>query len=297
MDEDPFSDQVTHSSFNLQSYDGLSLFGQSWLPQDVPVANIILIHNLGGHSGRYHHVAGYFCERNYAVYAIDLRGHGQSDGLRGHIEHFQDYLNDVRALVAHVVDKGQLAPFFLLGHSVGGLIALMYALEHPEDISSVIASSPALCLQARVSGWRLFLTNLISMVNPSLTMYNQLEPESLSQNETMVAAYKADPLVHNQLTARWVTEYEEAAEWTMENANALAVPALILQGGSDQIVDPAGTRAFFDQVGLEDKYYIEYETFYHDIFNEPEALSVLGDIEAWLLPRLQPQVGIFPIAS
>ena len=295
MEEDPLLEPMIHSSFKLQSQDDLSLFGQRWLPQDVPSASIILIHNLGGHSGRYHQVATYFCERHYAVYAVDLRGHGQSDGQRGHIEQFQDYLYDLQTLVKYVVDQTQTAPLFLIGHSVGGLIALMYALQHPEDITSVIVSSPALCLQARVSGWRLLLTNLISKVNPSLTMYNQLEPESLSQNETTVAAYKADPLVHNQLTARWFTEYEEAAEWTMENGNALAVPALILQGGNDQIVDPAGTRAFFDHIGLEDKYYIEYESFYHDIFNEPEALSVLGDIEAWLLPRLQPH--ILPIAS
>ena len=291
MDEDPLPvTEETTGSFSLKSNDGLSLNGQTWLPPDIPSANMILIHSLGEHSGCYDHVARYFRQRNYAVYAVDLRGHGRSEGQRGHIEQFEDYLEDVRTLIAYIQAEAATGPLFLIGHSMGGLIALMYALKYRDDIAAVIASSPALRSKAqKIPGWRLFLTNLMSTVNPGRTIQNKLDPSSLS--------HEVDPLIHDQFTARWFTEVVRAAEWTMENANSLAVPALILQGGSDQVVDPASAREFFDRIGLEDKYYVEYETLPHNIFEGPEAQSVLGDIEAWLIPRLQPQVGILPLAS
>lgn len=297
MSEDPLSTSKEDPlSLTFKSSDGLSLFGRAWLPHDVPIANIALVHGIGEHSGRYDHVANYFHQRDYAVFAIDLRGHGQSDGPRGHIEQFQDYLDDVKTLITYIEDRSANVPLFLLGHSMGGLIALVYALTYPDDISAVIVSSPALRSRVEVPTWKVTLGNLMSTLNPTMAMTTDLDPFALSRDERVVKAYQEDPLVHDQVTARWFTEFMKASEWAMEEANRLAVPALILQGGSDQIVDPAGAREFFDRIGLEDKYYIEYEPLYHEIFNEPEHLSVLGDVEAWLVPRLQPHIGALLIA-
>lgn len=297
MSEDPLSTSKEDPlSLTFKSSDGLSLFGRAWLPRDVPIANIALVHGIGEHSGRYDHVAHYFHQRDYAIFAVDLRGHGQSDGPRGHIEQFQDYLDDVKTLITYIEDRSANVPLFLLGHSMGGLVALVYALTYPDDISAVIVSSPALRSRVEVPTWKVTLGNLMSTLNPTMAMTTDLDPLALSRDERVVKTYQADPLVHDQVTARWFTEFLKASEWAMEEANRLAVPALILQGGSDRIVDPAGAREFFDRIGLEDKYYIEYEPLYHEIFNEPEHLSVLGDVEAWLVPRLQPHIGALLIA-
>jgi alpha-beta hydrolase superfamily lysophospholipase len=297
MPEDPLpATKEDPSSLAFQSNDGLSLFGRVWLPGDAPIASLALVHGLGEHSGRYDHVANFFRQRNYAVFAVDLRGHGRSAGPRGHIEQFQDYLDDVKTLVTYIQDQSADVPLFLLGHSMGGLIALAYALTYPDDITTVIVSSPALRSRVEVPPWKAALAAVMSTLSPTIAMANGLDPFTLSQDETVVKAYQADPLVHDRVTARWFSEFTKAGEWAMAEANRLAVPTLILQGGADQIVDPAGSREFFDRIGLEDKYYIEYEPLYHEIFNEPEHLSVLGDVEAWLVPRLQPHVGALLIA-
>jgi len=297
MGEDPLSNSATHAiPLSLKSKDGLSLFGRAWVPPAGYRANIILVHSLGEHSGRYEHIARHFLARDYAVYGIDFRGHGRSQGRRGHVNHFQDYLQDLTALVKHIHQESSPVPLFLIGHSVGGLISLLYALRYQENVSTVIIACPAFRGSVQISGWRLMWANLLSLVSPTLTLYNNLDPYLLSQDEAVVKAYRSDPLVHNEFTARWAVEYLKASDWIMSRANRLAVSALILQSGNDQIVDPSGAREFFDRIGLEDKYYIEYETLYHEIFNESEALSVLGDIEAWLIPRLQPEVGALSIA-
>jgi lysophospholipase len=283
MDEGP-------STTTLKSADGFSLFCQVWRPADLPLATVILVHGLGEHSGRYEHVARYFTDKDYAVFAADLRGHGRSEGTRGHIDSFDDYLNDVQALFTYARNQVRARPRFLIGHSMGGLIALTYALKYTDGLTSVIASGPGLRVRVRVPTWRTTLGNLMSKLYPTLPMRNGLDPNALSRDQAVVRAYIADPLVHDQVSARWYTEFVKAGQEAIAQANTLAVPALILQGGADPIVDPTGAKEFFNRIGLEEKHHLEYPGLYHEIFNEPEKFDVLDDVNAWIVPRLHPQI-------
>ncbi|RME51356.1 MAG: alpha/beta hydrolase [Caldilineae bacterium] len=266
----------------LHSADGFSLFCRAWPAEGDPRATLAIVHGLGEHSGRYDHTARYFAERGYAVFAVDLRGHGQSEGRRGHINRFDDYLTDVTTLLDHARRQTPDRPLFLLGHSMGGLIVLVYALKHPDGLTAVVASGPGLRARVHVPAWKTTLANLMASVAPTLAMSNGLDPADISRDRAVVDAYIADPLVHDRVTARWYTEFTAAGDWAMANASRFPLPLLIVQGGSDPIVDPAGAKAFFDRVARSDKRHIEYTTLYHEVFNEPEKLDVLADVENWL---------------
>lgn len=270
----------------LKSADGTSLFYQNWLPAEPPVAALIIVHGLGEYSDRYQHVAQYFTERNLAVFALDLRGHGRSGGQRGHVERFQNYLDDVTALINFAKETTPNIPLFLMGHSMGGLIVLNYALKTPQNIAAVVSSAPGLRARMKVPGWKVTLASLMSNLAPKLSMPNGIDPINLSHDTENVAAYIADPLVHDKVSARWYTEFVNTGEWVLQHAKSMNVPTLVLQGGADPIVDPSGARDFFEGMTIADKKHIEYPNLYHEILNEPEKLTVLNDIEAWLMPRL-----------
>ena len=269
---------VKTSTTTLKSSDGLSLFSRSWLPDSSPLATLAIVHGLGEHSERYNHVGDYFAKRGYAVFAIDLRGHGRSEGRRGHINHFDEYLDDAQSLVDYTQSQAPNLPLFLLGHSMGGLIALTYALKRPQGLAAVIASGPGLRMRMEVPAWKITLGKAMSSVFPSLSMPNGIDPNHISRDPKIVAAYISDPLNHDKVTARWYTEFVNAGEWALQNADKLSIPALILQGGDDPIVDPGGAKAFFDGIRHNNKRHIEYPGLYHEILNEPEKLNVMDDI-------------------
>jgi len=270
----------------LSSTDGISLFCQTWMPAETPVATLVIVHGLGEYSGRYQHVAQYFTERNFAVFAADLRGHGKSTGQRGHIDTFQNYLDDVTALIAFAKEKTPDRPLFLMGHSMGGLIVLDYALRMPQGISAVVASGPGLRAKMKVPAWKVTMANLMSNLLPKLSMPNGIDPHHISRDSAVVQKYIADPLVHDKVSARWYTEFVNTGDWVLQHAKSMNVPTLVLQGGADPIVDPTGARDFFEAMTIADKKHIEYPNLYHEILNEPEKMTVLNDIDAWLASKL-----------
>lgn len=270
----------------LKSTDDTTLFCQAWLPTGSPVAALAIVHGLGEHSARYSHVARYFTDRNYAVFALDLRGHGRSQGARGHINDFQDYLNDVQALITHAHTQVPAGPIFLLGHSMGGLIALVYTLKYPDTLTATVVSGPGLKERFKVPAWKTTLGKVMSRLRPTMVLRNGLSADDLCHDQKIVNAYLTDPLVHDRVTARWYTEFTGAGQWALQHARSLQVPILILHGADDPIVDPAGSRTFFAGITLSDKHHLEYPALLHEILNEPEQASILADIEAWLKPRI-----------
>jgi len=245
-------------------------------------AHLAVVHGYGEHSGRYAPFAAWMTARGYAVHACDLRGHGRSPGKRGHVDRWQDFFGDTSALLASIRERYGDAPIVLVGHSMGGLIALTYAIKRPQGLAAVIASGPGLRTQMKVPAWKTTLGNIMSGVFPSLSMPNGIDPNHISHDPEIVSAYIADPLNHNKVTARWYTEFTKAGEWALQNAGKLTLPALILQGGADPIVDPGGAKAFFDGIRHNNKKHIEYPGLYHEILNEPEKLNVMDDISSQL---------------
>lgn len=273
---------IKTSSTTLNSSNNLALHCRQWQSEQSPTATIAIVHGLGEHSGRYDHLASYFANKNYAIFAIDLRGHGQSEGQRGHINAFQDYLDDVQTLLSHAKKQNAALRLFLVGHSMGGLTALTYALKHPKNISAVVASGPGLIAKVHVPAWKSTLGKIMSRLIPSLSMPNGIDPNTVSRDKAIVEAYISDPLVHDKVSARWYTEFTNTGAWVMSQASTLKVPALILQGEEDLLVDPIGAKQFYEGLTLKDKHYIGYPKLYHEIFNEPEKEQVWGDVADWL---------------
>ena len=271
----------------FRSRDGLSLYFRGWRPESPtpPKAVVALVHGFGEHSGRYASLIHYLVPRGYALYAFDLRGHGRSPGRRGHINSWQEFREDVGAFLQEVRRYEDVRPLFLFGHSMGGLMVLDYALHHPEGLKGVIASGPVLA-QPGVSPVLLFISRVLSRVWPTFSLDTHLDASAISRDPDVVAAYRADPLVHSRASARLGTELTRTVEWVMAHADAWRLPLLILHGGADRLAPPEGSRVFFDAVVFEDKARIEYPGGFHEPHNDVERERVLADIAAWLEAHL-----------
>lgn len=264
---------------------GIGIYYQTWIATGKPKAILALAHGQGEHSGRYVHVAEYMTRMGYAVWACDFRGHGRSGGNRGHTDSFDDYLADIRRLIQIAKDGDPKAKTFLLGHSLGGLIALDYAEKPGSELAGLVVTAPPLRVKMKVPSWKTSLGKILSSIRPTFSMKTGLDPNLLSRDREVVKKYVEDPLVHGIATARFYTELLRAQDETVRAAEKLTLPCLIVQGGADGIVDPPATSDFFKRVASPDKTLKVYDGFYHEVLNEPGKESVLRDIDAWISGR------------
>jgi alpha-beta hydrolase superfamily lysophospholipase len=263
----------------LRSRDGLDLAVHHW-PASAPQRfTFVVAHGLGEHAGRYQRFAAWFGARGVGVYAIDHRGHGLSGGPRGHAPSqaaLLDDLDQVVTLATHDVTKP-----VLVGHSMGGLIAIAYALAHPDRIQRAVFSAPALMVKQRLPLWMEWLKP-VHHVLPRLTVPNSLDVRTLSRDPAVVEAYQADPLVHDRISARLGAVTMGQGEALIARAGELRVPFLLLQGAEDGLVDPQGSERFFAGATVPGSAFKLYPGLYHEIFNEPEQARVYQDILDWL---------------
>lgn len=260
------------------------IFYRRWGPFR-PRAAVIVVHGLGEHCGRYDNVVGALCPKGLAVYGLDLRGHGRSGGRRGHVSSFSEYLEDTEHLIAVVGKQDPDASRFLLGHSMGGLIALRYAISHPEGLSGLALSSASLKIKGEVPAIKVALGRLFSRILPAFTMNNGLDSRDVSRDPAVVKAYEDDPLVHHRVSARWYTEFVDAMAASHRDAALLEVPILILQAGDDSMVDAEGSRALFEEVTVEDKEIRLFDGYYHEIFNDVGKEQALDALAVWIENR------------
>ena len=275
-----------HDTGNFVSKDKLQLFYQLWRPRDREKGALCVAHGLGEHSGRYDNLVNKLLPMGWALFALDHRGHGKSQGNRGHVDSFSQYTDDLDAFIDLIKTKTQ-APLFLFGHSLGGLIALSYALSYPQKIKGIVSSAAALKIAVEVPKWKTTLGNFMSNLWPTLSMNNEIDPYMLSHDADVVDAYKNDPLVHPKVTARWYTEFVAQIDWAHKNAHKLVVPCLILQGTGDKLVHPDGSREFFEKIQIGDKTFKSYEGLYHELINELRKDEPLNDIAIWLDEHLK----------
>ncbi|NIV38962.1 MAG: alpha/beta fold hydrolase, partial [Anaerolineae bacterium] len=224
--------------------------------------------------------ADWFVPRGYSVYAFDLRGHGHSQGKRGVLEDFGEYRGDVRAFL-DLVQEAEPVPAFLMGHSLGGLIALDYVLRGSDGLAGVVASGPVLSPPG-VSPFLLWLSKVLAQLWPSLILDSGLDTSALSRDPAVVEAYVNDPLVHSKGSARMADKMLRTVEWTQAHAADMALPCLVVHGSEDRLCPPEGSQAFIDKVTFADKEYIEYEGYFHEVYNDLGKEQVFSDIEAWL---------------
>ncbi|HDQ71593.1 MAG TPA: alpha/beta hydrolase [Chloroflexi bacterium] len=272
---------MKHSEGTFETFDGLQLYHQSWMPEGKARATLAIVHGFGEHSGRYGNLVDYFVPRGCAVHAFDLRGHGRSPGARGYVERWDVFRNDVRAFLAVLQKQAPGTPLFLLGHSMGGLIVLEYVLRDPGGLAGVVASGPLLA-QAGVSPLLALASKLLSLVLPRLTLDVGLDATALSRDPAVVEAYASDPLVHGQGTPRLGQEIARAYEWAHAHATDMRIPCLIVHGSADRLAPPEASRVFYEHVTFEDKARYVYDGYYHEVFNEIGKEHVLADVEQWL---------------
>jgi alpha-beta hydrolase superfamily lysophospholipase len=246
------------------------------------------VHGLAEHSGRYLHVLDHFANAGFDCWALDYRGHGQSPGLRVHVRTFDEFLTDLAAVRRLVTEVQPEKPFFLVGHSQGGLIVLREALAHPQGLEGIVVSSPFLGMHPDAAPPAVLhmVANIVSTFAPTLMFSKVAEPSALSRDPLVPQAYIDDPLVSTTVSARWFTSVLAAHADTHAKASMLSVPALIMQSGNDLLTDPAATRSWVSDAPSDLVDYVEWEGLYHEMFNEPEKEDVFERVEAWLLRQL-----------
>lgn len=273
----------THVEGRLGGARGVELFWQGRLPPDgiEPTGVLLICHGLGEHSGRYCNVVDAVTPDGWAVYALDLRGHGRSGGRRAHLDSYDDWLADLDTFRRHVVARHPGLPVFLLGHSMGGQIALAYALDHQADLAGLVLSAPALASNAVPKAAVPVLT-LLSKVVPTLRPAG-IDGTKISKDPAVVAAYQADPLVYQGnptlgLSARLFAQFGVLPE----RARGLTLPLLLQHGTADVLTEPSGTRQLESTSGSPDQTVRWYEGLWHEIYNEPEREGPLTDLREWL---------------
>lgn len=280
---------MRHQEGVLAGVRNARLYYQGWLPDGDPKAVLLIVHGLAEHSGRYMNLVDRFVPQGFALYGIDHLGHGRSAGERLVLERFADFTEPLKTFAAMVGCWQPGKPVFLVGHSMGGLIAATYLLTDQEGLSGAVLSGPAIMPPGRIPALTVLAGRLISLLLPRLGIIPRGPAGDICRDPAVVAAYLADPLVYQgKLTARLGAELLRAMARVRREAGRIRLPLLILQGSADRLVDPAGARILYDGVASRDKRLIVYEGFYHEVFNEPEHSRVLDDVEHWLAAHLAP---------
>jgi alpha-beta hydrolase superfamily lysophospholipase len=276
---------MNQESHELIASDGLKLFAQSWSTEKKPKVLVVIVHGLGEHSGRYAHVAKVFNENGIQVFSFDQRGHGKSEGPRGHTPSGEQLMYDVvKAInVAKETFEPDL-PVFLYGHSLGALEVLYFGATIQENLKGIIATSPPLDLSSTPKS-KITLAKLMNPLLPKLTMPNGLDTNALSHDTSVVDAYKADPFVHDQISVRLGYFMITGAEKIMAAASAWHYPLLLMHGSDDRICGVKGTEELV-KILTGDITYKRWEGLYHETHNEPQKNEVIQVMVNWIKARL-----------
>lgn len=257
------------------------LYFKSWV-SDAPKAHLFLVHGLGEHCQRYEPLAHFLNQHGHALYSMDLPSHGKSTGERGHIDSFDVFFDAIDQLISHSGVDPQTNPCFLLGHSMGGLIATRYLQTHKHHFNGAVLSAAALKTPQETPAWQASLIRTLSRFFPTLPIL-ALDASGISRDPDVVANYQADPLVNKKkLSARFLTELDAQMTLALQQANTLSLPMLILHGDADAMTAPKGSEQLFSTIESQDKTLKIYPGLYHEIFNEPEAQNVFMDVKHWL---------------
>lgn len=280
----PHKPDVMHHVDEVAGAGGLRLYSQRWLPSHSPVQNALVIaHGFSEHSGRYDLLARDLAASGTSVFSWDHRGHGRSPGQRGHINAMSDYRNDVAAQVARARAECSEVPIFLLGHSMGSLLVLDYALRYPEQLRGVATSGAGLEPAGIAKPLVVATARLFSRVWPRFPLKMQVDAADLSTIPEEIAAYNNDPLVHKFGSARWGCELLDAIVWIKAHAGELQLPLLMLHGTEDRINLPRGSEEFVAAVARQDATLRLYRGCRHEIHNDVARAVWLGDLQRWLL--------------
>jgi len=268
-------------TFHLTTEDGLQLAGEYSIPAADIKGVVILLHGMGEHFGRYGHVAAYLNSIGYAVVGMDHRGHGKSQGNRGHTPSFNHLMNDISLLFKKTNELFAGIPVILYGHSMGANLAANYVLRKKPSIKGLILTSPYFKLAFDPPAWKVSLAKFMKGIFPGLTQATGLEVAAVSRDEAVVEAYKKDPLNHDKMSAAFFANVHPAGLYPIEHAAELNVKTLATHGTADRLTSAEGTKEF----AAKNPQMIElklWDGFYHELHNEKEKQEVFNYIGNWL---------------
>jgi alpha-beta hydrolase superfamily lysophospholipase len=284
---------MQHRELGWVSEDGLDLYAQAWEPDTDLRAVVCLVHGIGEHSGRYGYVASRLTGAGFALLCCDLRGHGRSSGQRGHSPSYAHLMQDIDTLLEQASAKYPGKPRFLYGHSMGGGLVLNYALRCKPDIAGVIATSPWLRLTTPAPAWKLSFGKVMYYLFPRFSMPTGLDQAALAHDPAVIKAYAADPLVHEQVSARLAIDMFSAGEYALAHAGELSLPLLLVHGSADQITSPEATRQLAASAPAGRVTLRILDGCFHETHNEPEKEQVTQLLIDWL----SAQVPVIPSPS
>jgi alpha-beta hydrolase superfamily lysophospholipase len=277
---------MKHIEMNWKAKDGLGIFAQRWEPVTVQTKAVIcLVHGVGEHSGRYAHVAEAFGKEGYAFFTADLRGHGRSEGARGHISSIEDFLQDIDMLLNQARKQYPGLPLILYGHSLGGILVLHYSLKRKPNVKGVIATSAGLRTAIEKQPAKIMAARVLGSLLPNVTMPSGLETAAIARDEQVVQVYKADPLVHDRMSLRFGKVMLEVVAWTLEHAAEFPLPLLLMHGKADRIAFPAGSIDFANALKGKSMLVL-WDDAYHELHNEPEKGEVFKTMTIWMDARV-----------
>lgn len=277
--------KIYYSQGTFKGSDGTQRYQQAWHPE-MPKARIVIIHGYAEHSGRYADFAADLAAQNFAVHTFDLRGHGHSEGKRGCVHSLSEAAADVEIFLKAVRQQAPNQPLFLLGHSMGGTIATLFALRCEPScalLRGLILSAPF--LKAGLASLLMRPLSLLSRFAPQMPTIH-LDNSAISRDVKVVQRYQLDPLVyHNRLPAQTVTALLQATQQIQAQQQRIRLPLLILHGTADRLATFAGSQLLYKQAQSSDKTLKIYSGLYHEVLNESEP-QVLEDLMTWLNQRL-----------
>jgi alpha-beta hydrolase superfamily lysophospholipase len=264
---------------------GLEIFTRSWRPVDLPRGVVVIVHGFNSHSGYYEWTAHQLVAHGFAVYALDLRGRGRSDGKRFYVDKFKDYVDDLHTFVTIVKAREPGLPIYMLGHSAGGVVSCVYTLEHQTELAGLICESFA--HEVPAPGVALAALKGLSRLAPNAHVFS-LKNEDFSRDPKVVERMNIDPLIAKESEpANTMAEMIRADERLRKEFPKITLPVLILHGTADKATKPSGSKRFFDLARSSDKTLKLYEGHAHDLLNDVDKEVVLGDIVEWLDDHLE----------
>ncbi len=270
-------------SGNFKAHDGTSIYWKGWTPDNAPKAVVHVIHGYAEHIDRYGNVVGELLPAGYAVFGTDHRGHGKSEGKRGHVMSFQEFIDDEKQFQREVIrTKFPKLPCFVLGHSMGSLIAMNLVEQSAEGIRGLVLSGTGSRPGTNIPKILLAATRILSSLLPSIHVKSPLPPDFISRDPEVVKAYVEDPLVYNVITPRLAYEMNRYVVIGAENSGEIQIPVLIQLGSRDTAF--SGQKELFEMVGAKDKTFKLYEGLKHEVYNElaQDRIKVLQDLRLWL---------------
>jgi acylglycerol lipase len=273
---------MKHIETNWKTADGLAVFAQSWEPElSPPVGVVCLVHGIGEHSARYAHVAEAFTSAGYVLFGADLRGHGKSEGPRGHVPSAKAVIQDIDLLLEQAHSRYPGTPLILYGHSLGGILVLYYGLKQKPDVKGIIATGSGLHTALEKQPVKILAAKILGSLMPGVSMPTGLDVNAISQDKEVVVTYVADPLVHDRMSLGFGKSMLGVIRWTLEHAKEFSLPLLLMHGKSDSIAFPSSSTEFAALV-KENCQLVLWEDGWHELHNEPFKEEVFKTMISWM---------------